>query len=384
MDELKFLDPNSEGLSITSKAEDLSPEIRYLCTFAISRYNEAVDTYSEGDNDAAWKNISDSISIFPYINITLHFGFLLSLEIGEYKKSSIYLQSLKYFVTESQLTEYENLLAANVNEFNSLLQQPISDPKIDDNTPLIHALIIGLKHPIIRNSYRYQQLVQNTNNSVPVDESLFKSIHVRALIYVCVVLGFTSYLAIYDSLENKHLAAYNIGNVTDYSEQLYSEYLNLTKATSTQKSLNEFFIAFHAEKYEKCGNILNNQPQLVDTSSLLDPQILDKLCSALFYQKNYKTLSSINFASSYHIHSDYFLIKNAVGDDRRLRKISFIKKYSNSPNYVPPILRELYDTEINIQKRSDYVERLDFLIKKYPEEKIKMFMSREMATELEI
>ncbi len=383
MDELIILDPNSEDRVHTSTKEELSAEIRYLFSFSISRYNEAVSAYSEGEIDTAWNNITDSISIFPYTNITVYFGFLLALEIGEYKNASTYLTYLKYFVTESQLSELTNLLTTNINEYNSLLEKPISVPRIDSNTPLIHALIIGLKHPSLRESISYQNIVRNHTNPVPVKDYIYKPIYFRALIYICVVLGITTYLAIYDNQMNKELADQKLDFAAGYSEQLNTDYLHLTDTDLIRKSLNEFFIAFQGQNYEECGNILVNQPQINDIVSQIDPWMLNKVCSGLYDQKKYLLLSSIEYQSSYHIHADYYLLLSAIGEDRRLKKISFIEKYQNSPIYVPPILRELFESEKDIEKRSDYAKRLNLLILKYPDQPIEKYMSREMAVELE-
>lgn len=380
---LSIIDPNAEDDRYLSTADELSDTAKSLWSFSILKYNEAIASLEAGDIDTAWDQISSSIAIYPYTNITLYFAFYLAIEIGEYSAAQKFLTHLHRFLSEPESVELQQLLENEVTQYNRIINNQIVSPSLRAETSLIHTYLLGLKYPNIKqldiyrrnmNLHHFDHLAKGSSVNTPL---------LRVLIYAISILGLGIIFSSYNSRFNQEMMREQMLQGTSVNQQLHSDYLKIVNESITNGGIGNYLISFDRGQYEDCARILREKPFLIDTLKVLIPGSLEELCAKLYKQQSYASLSNINYSSGYHIHSDYFLLMKTEGRLREQKKVAFVRKYENSPMYVAPFLRELFDAEEDRSVRQDYALRLQKLIEANPEADLDKFLSNAMKLELE-
>ncbi len=151
----------------------------------------------------------------------------------------------------------------------------------------------------------------------------------------------------------------------------------------SQRVIIQFYKAYHLRDYIKCAQILKKSTSVIDTIVAVDSSIVENICSKLYEAENFQFILDIPFESSFHIHSHFQLILSSAGETRRNQKIAFVQQYPHSHIYTPPLLRELYDTEVNGDLRMQYATKLYELVSDSSILDLRFLLTNKMISELE-
>ena len=378
MEELKILNPDTQTILGVEELKNLSPELQAIISLSLSLHNRAVEGVAAGNHESAWLHISDAVSLFPYADIPLQFAFLLALELGKYQHAKKILHYLDPFLGENDQKRLATQLDQDLSIYNSLVSG--SDEIQHHATQrLIHRILISLQEngagipssdQVIKTG---EILPQRTAKSGVYKYMTLLSI---PLLVTAVVLFFYSNVAKNNAVSTVRSMEIQIAS-RDSTLQAEQNLL------SSQRILTRFYRAYHQHSYLKCAQLLSNNTALVDTILDIDLSILEQVCAQLYKADRYQLVVDIPFESTYHLHSYFQLILSASGEFRRSQKIAFVRRYPHSHIYTPPLLRELYDTEVNDDSKIKYASKLYELVNDTSNQDLQFLLTNKMISELE-
>jgi len=383
VDELRIIDPLTKEPTTLSTISGFSDEIKILFSLSISLYNKALRSYSTGDLDSAWQYISESLSTFPYVNISLSFGWTLALELGKYEQASAYLGFIKIFLSEKEHNRLRKVLDEEMELYNSLLIGNVNNVRITSKTRMIHTVLMGLINPQVKETDIYNAVLQLRTASSPIHREKTIKGGVRIYFYIIIPILLITAFIIYDIDHNKNIALNRLNSIEIELRELENELVETSRQMKDEHTLNILLSAIYRKNYHLSGELLVQYEEFIDSLNSMNDELLDIICKSLYQEKQYSILSEINYSSYYHIHADFNLILASVGIERRAKKAAFVEKYLSSTIYTAPLLRELYDTEDNASKRAMFAQRLKKLIIEYPNLDLEIYLSKHMQDEME-
>lgn len=378
MEELKVLNPDTQTILGVDELQNLSTEFQAIISLSLSLYNRAVEGVVTGNNESAWLHISDAVSLFPYADIPLQFAFLLALEFGEYQRAQWILHHLEPFLGENDQKELSTQLEQELSIYNSLVSGS-GEVQHHATQRLVHRVLISLRES--GESIPASDQVIKTGIILPQRTAKVGVYKYMALFSIPLLV--TAVVLIFYSNATKNHAMQKLRSSEMQIASLDSTLHTEQNLLSSQRLLTQFYRAYHQHSYLKCAQLLGNNTSLVDTIMGIDISILEQVCAQLYKAERYQLVVDIPFESTYHLHSHFQLILSASGQSRRNQKIEFIQRYPNSPIYTPPLLRELYDSEVNYDSRIKYASLLYDLVNDSTTQDLQFLLTNNMISELE-
>jgi len=379
MEELKILNPDTQSILGVEELQNLSPELQAIISLSLSLYNKAVESTASGNNESAWLHISDAVSLFPYADIPLQFAFLLALELGEYKHAKKILHYLEPFIGENDQKGLAAQLDRELSIYNSLVSG--SDKVQHRSTQrLVHRVLISLRENGVSIPASDQVII--TGELLPHSTSKLRIYKYMNLVSIPLMVTAVALLFYTNMVKNN--AFRNVHSLERQTASLDSTLQVEQNLLSSQRLLTRFYQAYHQRRDVECAHLLSNNTSLVDTILSIDHSLLEQVCARLYKADRYQLVVDIPFESIYHLHSYFQLILGASGESRRSQKIAFIQRYPTSTIYTPPLLRELYDSEINDDSRIKYASLLYDLVNDSSTQDLQFLLTNKMISELEL
>lgn len=378
MEELKILNPDTQTILGVEDLQNLSSELQAIISLSLSLYNRATEGVVTGNYESAWLHISDAVSLFPYADIPLQYAFLLALELGEYQHAKRILYYLEPFLEENERKRLAAQLDQEFSIYNSLVSGSVKD----------------LQHPPKRLVHRVLISLRENGESIPGSDQVIKTGEIlpqrtskpgiyKYMTFVSIPLLVTAVVLFFYSNMAKNHAIRIVDSMEIQIASLDSALQMEQNLLSSQRLITRFYHAYHQHKYVECAQLLSNNTSLVDTILGIDNSILEQVCAQLYKADRYQLVVDIPFESSYHRHSYFQLILGASGQSRRSQKIAFVQRYPHSHIYTPPLLRELYDSEVNDDYRIKYASQLYDLVKDSSTHDLQFLLTNNMISELE-
>jgi len=346
-------------------------DIGVLLKLSISQYNRAQQSSLKGDYEASWEHIQDSISIFPFIQEVLLFGFTLALELGEYAAAKRILTRLSKFLSQEEITNYSDMISSELEFYNAVIATQQSEIPKHLSPRLIFSRILELQG--------------HTLSTVQLDPSARS--WSRTIVWVLLSGLFVTLLMVVNAYSNSNESVKVLSTLNrelkEKKEAISKVMVVTDQHMDFTKKLNATFSAYINRDYTQCAELLIGDSALIPELVKSDSSILNIICGSLYRDRQYQLMSQIKYQSAFHIHADFYAILDAVGQTRRTLKVSFVNKYDKSNVYTPPLLRELFETEDMQQNRQRYATNLFSLITLFPEDDLAIYLSSEMKIELE-
>ncbi len=378
MEKLRILNPDTQSIIEAVEIRNLQPELYSLISFSLSLYNSALDNFKAGKYESAWQHISDSVSLFPYAEIPLQFAFVLSLELGEYQHAKRILDYLEPFHDGNEHKRLVAQLEYELSIYNELISG--SQNKVDGgNQRLVHKVLLSLGE----NGSTIADPIQGGKGGRSLPQHKPRQVIYKYLTFVSI-----PFVVITVVLLLRSNSTINHKNRTVFYQEMQIATLDSTvevKAIDlrSQSVIIQFYKAYHLRDYIKCAQILKNNTSVIDTIVAVDSLIVENICSKLYEAENFQFVLDIPFESSFHIHSHFQLILSSAGETRRNQKIAFVQQYPHSHIYTSPLLRELYDTEVNDDLRMQYASKLYELVNDSRILDLRFLLTNKMISELE-
>ena len=372
MESLMAIHPISGELIQVDQQSKWEEEIRPLITMSINLYNKSVQAISRDDYESSWNHIRDSISIFPFIRSTLVFGLTLALEIGEYIEAQRILQRLSKFLSQDENEQYSKLIISELATYNAIVTGNRDKASPGYSQRMVFSRLLELKE------------LEKTGASSGSESRVARGNYVAWVVLIFVILFTPLGISKYGKLGSEKASLTLELKKLGVELQANSQDMELAEqARAAAERLNTTWNAFMVKDYKQCGKLIIMDQNLVQKLIDADSTIMKKICAGLYRQGSYNLLSQIDYPSEFHVHADFLTILDASGDTRRNLKESFVNKYATSKVYTAPLIRELFESEDEVQKRKYFAIKLQSLIILHPEDTLGFYMSSTMKNELE-
>ena len=384
MNDMQLLDPNTRSMISLNEVSKMGIETQKLIRMSINLYNKSLKFLKANEDELAWEYCQNAISIFPYLKEVLEYGFTLSLEFGKYEQAFSTLKKLRLLIPSDEYNELSSSIEKELKTYNGLLTGDSGTSNLNKDSRLIHLIIGGLIHPKLKEQEFYNNVIQKTN-VISFESSIGKKINLSKEVAFGILSVVILFLIVtgYNARQHGQLLLVELETMKSKVSILDSAIIVKSSEAIFLNDMNMLFTAYRMKNFTECGDILLNNPIIVDSLIIEDTNILDQICMKLYGRGMYNQLLEINYRSKFHIHADFQKVMDSEEAERIKLKSHFVNRYPHSEMYTAPFLRELYDIEVDSFLRSKYANALNSLVAKHPGKELEKYISKKIGLELE-
>jgi hypothetical protein len=347
----------------------------FLRSIFRSEFNKSLREAKEARLERAWNRLKNAMLIYPFDIEGLRLCFVLSIEHGDYSLANACLNQLKSAINWESYESMRQELSHFIDRFNSLIGKTTDRLSSLSSYTLYELVLLFKKEKDVGQRREIANELSNRDTDIALRLSVVRetgSSRYRipitvGVIGVCIVLVWLSISVMkYQSdLEEMRSTQTDISkSLKVVGDSLSSAEIQLNTVTNSKSSLLSWFDAFEHGDFNKCGEMLSRDSNLVRDlqGSHLEP-MLHRLNNKLYELGEYRLILANGVQSTEVPHALYQVANEYYGKDQDARidiLVRFVTRYPNYPSYTGPFLREISDyyTERDRSKARHYADLL--------------------------